>query len=340
MQTTISRSDPRFDDREVLSTLSVAAGCPPLFIYIPTYNRPEALRRQLTCISAQRADWPGAMRILVSDNASTLVTDEDLASIASEFGVQVRRNPSNIGANANIALGFACAQAHEHLWILSDNDTIGPTGLSLVATQGIRQHADAIIFSTAADSPYDFTHQFADAWTGIHENGLISNVIYKASAFLPHASEAFFYHNTSFPHLGVLLSALRARETLSYRVLPSSEMFAPATQHGEQPGDYRLSHTGMPQLLPLLPPQQARVFAVMWLRDQGREFFRQRESFPSIYLASVACIRQYGGFKARTILSALATRHTLLGRFDSSAKSLGRRFLPDRLKKCIRERGK
>ncbi len=309
-----------------------------LFIYIPTYNRPESLRKQLAALVAQRLDWPGAVRILVSDNASSSLSESELNAIAAEYSVEVRRNAGNIGGNANIALGFVFARADEYLWILSDNDTVAPTALRYVAMHGLLAGADAITLSTKIDAPFDLVHEWKAAWDGVGENGLISNVIYKASVFLPYSSGGFFYHNTSFPHLGVFLSALKAHGSLSHRVLPSSELFAPAVPHGEQPGDYRLSYTGMPQLLPLLPPQQARAFAVMWLRDQGLEFFRQRESFPSIYLGSVACIKRYGGLKARVILTALAMRHALLGRFDSSARSLGRRFLPDRVKQRIRER--
>lgn len=312
------------------------ASRPNLLIYIPTYNRPESLRRQLAALAVQRREWPGTVRILVSDNASSSLSDRELDAIAAQYAVEVRRNAGNIGGNANIALGFVFARADEYLWILSDNDTVGSSALSYVAEHGIPSDADAIVFSTKTDAPFDSIHEWDSAWDGVGENGLISNVIYKASAFLPYSSEAFFYHNTSFPHLGVLLSALKARRTLNYRVLPSSELFAPTTQHGEQPGDYRLSHTGMPQLLPLLPPRQARKFAVMWLHAQGREFFRQRESFPSIHLSSVACIRKYGGFRARAILTALAVRHALLGRFDASAKELGHRLLPDTVKRRIR----
>ncbi|MDO8950812.1 MAG: glycosyltransferase [Actinomycetota bacterium] len=287
--------------------------CPPLFVYIPTYNRPESLRRQIVALTAQRADWPGDMRVLVSDNASPSLSDDDLMSISSEFGVDVRRNPANIGANANIALGFVFARTDELLWILSDNDTLGTTALHSIAARGMHEGSDAVIFSTKTDAPSGFVHQWTSAWDGVHEVGLISNVIYRSSVFLPYTSQAFFYHNTSFPHLCVLLSALKDRGSLSYAVLPSVEVFAPQGPHGEQAGDYSLSHNGMPQLLPLLPGSQARKFARLWLREQGGEFFRQRDAYPGIHISSKASLRAYGGFKARVLLCALAIRHAILG---------------------------
>lgn len=312
------------------------AAYPQLFVYIPTYNRPEALRRQLSVLAAQRDDWPGALRILVNDNASCALTDEDCVAMSSEFGVDVRRNPANIGGNANIALGFVFARVDEYLWILSDNDILGPGALHYIASQGVREGADAIVFSTKIDEPTEQVHQWSAAWDGVQETGLISNVIYRASVFLPHAAQAFFYHNTSFPHLCVLLSTLEARGSLSYRVLPSRELFAPESPHGEHPGDYSLSLTGMPQLLPLLPASQARKFARLWLRGHGREYFRHRAAYPAVFLCSRACLTAYGRFRARALLLALAVRHALFGRFDAPVERLARRVLPEEIKTWLR----
>jgi glycosyltransferase involved in cell wall biosynthesis len=309
-----------------------------LLVYIPTYNRPESLSRQLAALAQQRADWPGTVRILVSDNASTTLSPDALYAMSAEYAVDVRRNPGNVGANANIALGFVFVRPTEYLWILSDNDTIGPAALRNIAAQGLAEDPDAIVFSTRIEAPSAFVHTWAEAWDGVRENGLISNVIYKSSLFVPQASEAFFYHNTSFPHLCVLLATLRERGELNYRVLPSRDCFAPAVAHGEQPGDYRLSYSGMPQILPLLPAPQAKVFARLWLRDQGREFFRQRTSYPGIHLSTIACLRRYGGLRARIALRVLAIRHALFGWIEPSAIRLARRAFPERLKQLVRSR--
>jgi len=312
------------------------SGRSDLLVYIPTYNRPNSLRRQLAALAEQRSDWPGTVRILISDNASSASSDDELQSLALEYSVEVRRNAGNIGGNANIALGFVFTRVDEYLWILSDNDTIGPSALRYIAEHGLSGGADAIVFSTKLEQPSEFIHTWDKAWEGVGENGLISNVIYRSSVFLPHASEAFFYHNTSFPHVCVQLATLRERNTLRYRALPRSSVFAPGLPHGEHPGDYRLSFTGMPQLLPLLPQRQAQMFARTWLRDQGREFFRQRDSFPGVHLSSTASIRRYGGFRARAIMRILAIRHALVGRFDAAAAALVRRLVPERIKRSIR----
>ncbi|MDP2232405.1 MAG: glycosyltransferase family A protein [Actinomycetota bacterium] len=134
-------------------TLSADSVCRPLFVYIPTYNRPDSLRRQLAALVGQRQDWPGDMRVLVSDNCSSALSSDDLAAISSEFNVKVRRNAGNIGGNANIALGFVFAQADEYLWILSDNDTIAPNAISYLASEGLVGDPDAIVLTTQSSSP-------------------------------------------------------------------------------------------------------------------------------------------------------------------------------------------
>lgn len=310
--------------------------CPRLFIYIPTYNRPKSLRRQLTALTAQRNDWPGDMRILVNDNASPMLSKDDLASISSEFGVDVRRNPANLGGNANIALGFVFVQDDEYLWILSDNDTLGPQALHFIAAEGLCKDSDAIVFNTEADTPSDFVHQWSSAWDGVREAGLISNVIYRSTVFLPQATQAFFYHNTSFPHLCVMLSTLKERGSLRYRVLPRKNAFAPESPHGEHPGDYSMSLSGMPQLLPLLPAPEARRFARGWLRKHGVGFFEHRKSYPGIHVTTRAYLRSFGGFRARVLLIGVPIRGMLWCGIGRPIRSLLLPLIPERLKKSLR----
>src|SRR5450830_708666 len=104
-----------------------------LFIYIPTYNRPESLEKQLSALLPQVRNFPDEVRVLVSDNASEKYAEEDvLQHHARLSNVELRRNGGNIGANANIALGFAFARPDEFLWILSDNDIVTPNAVEYV----------------------------------------------------------------------------------------------------------------------------------------------------------------------------------------------------------------
>jgi GT2 family glycosyltransferase len=106
-----------------------------LFIYIPTYNRPNAIRAQLSALAPQVANHKDRVRVLVSDNASPHGIYDDLQK---EFGtdyIRFRKNAGNIGGNANIMLGFVFAKSDEFLWILSDNDIVTPTAIEYLISQ-------------------------------------------------------------------------------------------------------------------------------------------------------------------------------------------------------------
>ncbi|MBS3974096.1 MAG: glycosyltransferase family 2 protein [Actinobacteria bacterium] len=309
-----------------------------LLIYIPTYNRPDALKRQLEALAFQRASWPGRLRVLVSDNASSLLSDDDLVAYAERFNVEIRRNPSNLGSNANIALGFVFADTDEYLWILGDDDRLGPNALSFIAQFGLGEQVDAIVFSTKVAEPAVFAHEWKSAWDGANETGLISNVIYKMSVFAPQARNAFFYHNTSFPHLCVLLATLQRQGRLRYRMLPSREVFVESALQAEEPGDYSLAYSGMPQMMPLLPKAQAKRFAWEWVRQQGRGFLSHRDFYPGLHVSTLAHLRRYGGMKALFWLAVLSVEHALFGRVRPHLVALARKTLPPEVKRFLRSR--
>lgn len=297
---------------------------PSLFVYIPTYNRPSALRRQLDALTAQVGDWPGRVRILVSDNASPEFTDADATALAQDYGVEVRRNAGNLQANANIALGFVFARSDEYLWILSDNDTLHAGALKIIAEDGLIGGPDAIAIDTGTCEPRTTVRSWDEGWSIVGEMGLISNVIYKTAVFAPQSAQAFFFHNTGFPHLAVLLATLKARGSLRVRVLPSARVFVPAEPHGEEFGDYSVSLSGMPQLVWLLPPNEARRFCRMWLREQGLGFVRNRDANPEVHFATRAILIKHLGFDARITLRALAALERV------------RVFVPEGMKRKLR----
>jgi GT2 family glycosyltransferase len=96
-----------------------------LLIYIPTFNRPDALTKQLSSLVPQIARYQENVRVIVRDNCS----DNDALSVLKikyhdHKNIFFEENFGNIGGNANIALGFIFAKKDEFLWILSDNDLI------------------------------------------------------------------------------------------------------------------------------------------------------------------------------------------------------------------------
>ena len=280
---------------------------PSLFVYIPTYNRPFNLRQQLDALTAQTGDWPGPVRVLVNDNASPGFSDADAVALASEYHIEVRRNPGNIHGNANISLGFVFARADEYLWILSDSDTLRSGALRAVASEGLVGEPDAITFDLGAQQPSVLVRTWQEGWSVIGEMGLISNVIYRTAVFAEQSFQAFYYHNSSFPHLAVILGTLKERGSLRIRMLPSSHVFAPPTApHGETPNNNSLSLSGMPQLVWLLPPADRRRFCRGWLHAQGLGFVRYRTVHPGVHLASRALLVKHLGLEARITLPVLA----------------------------------
>lgn len=311
-----------------------------LFVYIPTYNRPTTLRQQLDALTAQRGDWPGEMRILVSDNASAWYSDEVAESMRQGYGVEVRGNPGNIQANANIALGFVFARPGEYLWILADDDIVGDGAVRAIGTEGLAGDPDVITFETTSTEPHSVVHQWQEGWDWVGEMGLVSNVIYKSDVVAPHASQAFFYHNSSFPHLAVLMTTMRERGAMSFRVLPSASVLLPRTSYGEEAGAYALSLSGMPLLAPLLPPEAAGRFCRDWLREQGRGFVEHRDVHPDVHLATRAVLRKYGGLRATVMLRWLLWTQPLLRRRQQALALLSRspvkRLVPAAIRRLLR----
>jgi hypothetical protein len=69
-----------------------------LFIYLPTYNRPESLRRQLSVLLPQVEKFPQDVRVLICDNDSSKYTlDEMLRWLPALQNVEDRRNGGDCG---------------------------------------------------------------------------------------------------------------------------------------------------------------------------------------------------------------------------------------------------
>jgi glycosyltransferase involved in cell wall biosynthesis len=311
---------------------------PTLFIYIPTYNRPSRLRAQLDAITSQRGDWPGQVRILVNDNASPSFSTGAAASMAREYGVEVRRNLGNVGGNANIALAFVFGRPEEYVWMLSDDDTVCEGALQAIATQGLVGDPDVVTFEMKSSEPATVVHSWREGWDWIGETGGISNVIYKGEVFAAQASQAFYYHNSSFPHLAVLIATMRERGTLRFRVVPSAWVFQPFAHHQEQAGDSSLSLSGMPQLAALLPPEDAARFCRGWLREQGPGFVKYRDKHPDVHLATRAILKKYGGRRAMIRLRWLILVQSLLSRLQRTPLAHPRvtRLLPETIRRRLR----
>jgi glycosyltransferase involved in cell wall biosynthesis len=104
---------------------SVSIGVPLVSVGIPTYNRPEGIRRTLKLICGQTYQ---NIEIIVSDNASP---DPRTKLIVDEFAlkdqrIQYFRQASNIGAGENFRFVLAKAAGDYFMWA-ADDDEWDPT---------------------------------------------------------------------------------------------------------------------------------------------------------------------------------------------------------------------
>jgi hypothetical protein len=89
--------------------------------------------------------------------------------------------------------------------------------------------------------------------------------------FIPHAINAFIYHNSSFPHLAVYYAAKKINPIQVY--YSAKCIFQKNTALGGAKGNYDLSIAGMPQLIYLLPRSLRGEFLSGWLKDIGASHF-------------------------------------------------------------------
>lgn len=207
--------------------------------------------------------------------------------------LRFERNAGNIQGNANIAYGFPAAEGFDYLWILADDTIIVPNALELIL-DGINRQPDLILLSNAARSVQEL-HFTAPDIDFLLRSGiaLISNGIFRMDAIRDDLAQAFEFHNSSFPHLAVLLSALKRASSWDVVQLPIA-----AVHEDNIPdfrSDYSASMAGYPLLLPLLPTPMQRREALFWLAKYGLLFRKSRKSHRSSYDAASAEMRRQLG---------------------------------------------
>jgi glycosyltransferase involved in cell wall biosynthesis len=276
-----------------------------LFIYLPTYNRPESLRTQLLALLPQIKELSTEdVRLLICDNASEKYKKEDiLRDLPTMENVEIRQNGGNIGANANIALGFVFAQPNEFLWILSDNDIVLPNAVQYVLSM-LDPKVDFYCFINGAESVQDVLHKWSDGCQTTMEwrMGLISDALYNMATIRHVVEEAFYYHNSSFPHLAVACAAARKKGATLFRLLPRMMINGEEASSHEQPTDYSLARVCMPLLVPLFPTWEAKSFSRKWLWIHGVQLHINKSKHPHLYIQSKATLRHYGGWGATVLL--------------------------------------
>lgn len=127
-------------------TTPTASTAPVLTIAVPTYNRSRYLEQCLSTILPQARAAGGRIAVLVIDNASTDETPDVLASFAAEYPdvLATKRNPVNIGGDANIAKCFEACETR-HAWVFGDDDDLAPTALGTVLDL-LQAHDPGVIY--------------------------------------------------------------------------------------------------------------------------------------------------------------------------------------------------
>lgn len=97
------------------------SGGPLVSVGIPTFNRPEGLRRTLEAITRQT--YPN-LEIIVSDNASPDRRTEDVVAEFGRYDARIRfhRQARNLGASANFQFVLCEAKGRYFMWAADDDD--------------------------------------------------------------------------------------------------------------------------------------------------------------------------------------------------------------------------
>jgi glycosyltransferase involved in cell wall biosynthesis len=201
-----------------------------LSIVIPTYNRNDSLAANIAHLLPQvNAD----VEIVISDNASAVPVAQTLAPVLADYpqvNVRVVRNPTNIGAYANILRAYEHA-SHPWLWILSDDDMVSPTAIAdIFACIAANPDVSFINFSTGVMAAGAQRRQSFDT---VGQAGFIRDLdyagnvnfmsvsIWRVEHVLPSLGVAYHYAYSMSPTFVLLLSALGAsrRCHFSHQVL-------------------------------------------------------------------------------------------------------------------------
>ena len=229
-----------------------------VLIFIPTYRRPAALARQLDSIDAlRRADTSLEIHTIVSQNEAS-----GSQSAAPRPFTEFRSNPVNMGADINIALGFALCDGYDFLWILSDDDFLR-TPLSSVLP--LSSPWDLLVFDESRVGSVEVrTIRATDLLQS--RMGLISDVIYRVDAIRASIPESLVNLRSCFPHLSVIAAAF-AHKPARIHYHSRSAVFEDAGAYvGECVTDYSAARTGILLIGKYLRRGERHDFARLYAR--------------------------------------------------------------------------
>jgi glycosyltransferase involved in cell wall biosynthesis len=179
-------------------------------VAIPTYNRPEHLRR---CVELLACQTNNQFSLLILDNASPEPAEEVLRHVLPSFPrARVIRNLVNVGGDANIMRCFEFCDT-EFVWVLGDDDEPIETAIATIL-ETIREYPDAIFFNFQCDlyprSKDRVSHDLESFISSIdsYSNVLfISTSVYRRQSVVQFLPMAYEY---SYAMAGQIVLVLRA----------------------------------------------------------------------------------------------------------------------------------
>lgn len=100
---------------------------PILSICIPTFQRRKAMGLTLKALVSEVKKYPKEIEICVSDNGSIDGTYDLLQKYAKKYPfIRIRRNPKNLGFDANVIAVLKMARG-KYCWTMGDDDIIVPS---------------------------------------------------------------------------------------------------------------------------------------------------------------------------------------------------------------------
>jgi len=184
-----------------------------LTIAIPTYGRPEELRR---CVQLLRQQSNPHFHLLVLDNASPVEASSALSGLIEAFpalSVRIVRNLANIGGDANILRCFELCQT-PFLWVIGDDDEPLPDAVETIL-HCISETPDALFLNFASDlynrTTATVSHSLDDFVFAIdsYSNVLfISTSVFRRESLIAEIASGYHYIYSMAAQLVLVLKAL------------------------------------------------------------------------------------------------------------------------------------
>lgn len=275
---------------------------------------------QLGTLAEQLKMFPERVKIVVADNNSN---DAAVKGILDNYeslpNFHIIRRPFNVEGNANILQGFLEARKSDFLWILADDTQLEQNAL-IEIFRAIDQ-SDANLIGLHLVDQNDLPEKIS--WepsalariTGKFQWGLISSALYEMRFFGEDTKSAFMFHNSSFPHLGVLLSALKRHGQIKIKWVLESKVHS--GNNNELKSDYSLALCGFPHLFLFLDRKERKKIVRAWIFRYGAAFLHYSRVHEVSSKASLQIIKESGLLSQMMLLMSrieVLIRHSSLGK--------------------------